>query len=457
MIQAAAGHYERSAAAGPVTPHRMKRDARGLIVSTDSDAAIVGIDRFTADFMAARTEASALFDLAASHEDCGLIQLYAAAMWIYSQSAEDITAHAFPFIARAARQRARLDERELMLLDMIEGWAVNDFQRAITLAECIVERWPRDIIAAKLGEFFFFQAPDYQRHLRFIAGIAAAHPASSSYDAMHAFALALAGHAADAERVAEKGIALDPSTPWAHHALGHVYLAQGRLAEGRAAFERFAPSWAAHMRVLQCHNAWHLALFYIFELQLDGALSLCRERIWGVQPESVNEQIDAVALLWRLDLAGHPTDVLWPAIAAAVAPRAGEQVFPFLNAHSIYALARGGHSDQARAASAAFGAYAERQSGGYRRVWRDIGIPLVEGCRAFAEGEYTRCATLLEPIAGDLCLAGGSDAQNDLFAQTLLVALIESGRRSDAAALLAHRLRGRRPTALEARWIERVA
>jgi len=434
----------------------MKRDARDLPVTTDSDRVIAGIDSFTADFMEARNEASAILDLAARHEDCALVQLYAAAMHVYSQSGEAIACHARPLIDRAARQRARLTERERMVLEMIETWSRREYLRAITLAESIAEQWPRDIIAAKLGEFLFYESPDFQRHLRYMARLAPAHPASSTFDAMHAFALELAGHCADAERVAEKGIALDPSTPWAHHALGHVYLTQGRLADGIAAFERFAPSWAAHVRVLQCHNAWHLAVLYLFDLQLDRALSLFERCIWGVEPDSVNEQVDAVALLWRLDLAGHSTEAPWPALAAAVAPRAAEQVFPFLNAHAVYALSRAGQTEQARAVGAAMRDYADRQSGSYRRVWRDIAVPLVEGCRAFAEREYTRCATLLEPIAGEIGCVGGSDAQNDLFAQTLLVALIESGRKRDAAALLAQRLGGRKPTPLEAHWLERT-
>jgi len=434
----------------------MKRDARDLPVTTDSDTVIAGIDTFTDDFMAAREDAAAILDLAERHPDCALVQLYAAAMHVYSQSAEQIARDARPFIVRAARLRAGLSRREAVLLDLLESWSRGEFQRAIALAEAIAESWPRDIVAAKFGEFLFFQAPDYQRHLRFVAGIAPAHPRSSPYAAMHAFALELTGQYAEAERVAERAIALVYSTPWAHHALGHVYLNQSRLAEGIAAFERFAPSWQGHMRVLQCHNAWHLALLYLYDLQLDRALALCRERVWGVQPESVNEQVDAIALLWRLDLAGQSADDLWDAIAASVAPRAAEQVFPFLNAHQVYALARAGRGAEARAASVALGRFAERQAGGYRRLWREIAVPFVEGCRAFAERAFAQCATLLEPIAGDLYQVGGSDAQNDLFTQTLLVALIESGRKRDAAALLGQRLRHRSPTPLEARWRSQV-
>jgi hypothetical protein len=434
----------------------MRRDARDLPVTTDSDAVVAGIDRFTDDFLAARDGAAAILDLAERHPDCALVQLYAAALHVYSQSTAQIARDARPLIARAARRRAELSPREGLLLDLLECWANGEYQRAIVLAETIAAAWPRDIVAVKIGEFLFFQAPDYQRHLRFIAGVAPAHPRSSPYDAMLAFALELAGQYAEAERVAERGIALEYSTPWAHHALGHVYLNQSRLAEGIAAFERFAPSWQSHMRVLQGHNAWHLALLYLYDLQLERALALYRDQVWGVEPESVNEQVDAVALLWRLDLAGQPADECWSAVADAVAPRAGEQVFPFLNAHQVYALARAGRAAEAHAASTALARFAARQAGGYRRIWREIAVPLVEGCRAFAEGAFAQCATLLEPIAGDCYRVGGSDAQNDLFTQTLLVALIESGRRADTSALLEQRLRHRPATPLEQHWKSRV-
>jgi hypothetical protein len=434
----------------------MKRDARGLDVSTDCDEVIAGIDRFTSDFLAARDDAAAIFDLATRHPDCALVQTYAAAMHLYSESTAQIDARARPLLARAVAVRGALTRREAALVDLVAAWVAGERLRAIALAEAMAVEWPRDIVVAKLAEFLFYEAPDYRRHLRFMRAIAPAHDRLSHFHAMYAFALELAACYGEAERAAERAVALDVHTPWAHHALAHLYLNQGRLAEGIRALEDFAPTWGAHARSIQCHNAWHLALLHLTNGDYGRAAAIGRERIWGVVPDSVFEQVDAIALLWRLDLAGAPADDLWPPIAGRVAALAGEQVFPFLSAHVAYALARAGRRDEVRAAIAALAAHADRQPGSARWLWRDIALPLVTACRAFAERAYGRCAALLEPIAGDLAVAGGSDAQSDLFRQTLLVALLESGRRADARALLQHRLGDRAPTPLEASWIARA-
>lgn len=431
----------------------VKHDARGLAISTESERVVEGVDRFTVEFMAARDAVPALFDLSEAHPDCALLQLYAAAMYLYSQSAESIERDARPHLAHAAA--LELNARERALLELMRAWSVGEFLRAIVLAEAIAERWPRDLIAAKLGEFLFFQAPDFQRHLAYMQRLTPALGESSAFGAMLAFALELAGHADEAERVALAAIDRDLHTPWAHHALGHVYLNGGRLDDGLAAFARFAPTWSGHVRPVSGHNWWHLALFHLYGLELERARALLGERVAGVEPDSVVEHTDEISLLWRLDLAGASTAGAWSGIAARIRARAAEQVFPFLNAHYGYALARAGDHAAARAVSAAMPHAGAALGLGGRRVWCDVGVPLVEGCIAFAEHEFLHCATLLEPIAGELWRVGGSDAQNELFTQTLVVALLESGRRADARALLEHRLRGRPPTPLEQEWLRR--
>ncbi|MGH7788914.1 MAG: hypothetical protein ACRERC_18735, partial [Candidatus Binatia bacterium] len=100
--------------------------------------------------------------------------------------------------------------------------------------------------------------------------------------------------------------------------------------------------------------------------------------------------------------------------------------------------------------------FADAQRGPARRVWLDVGLPLIDGCMAFAAGDHRRSAALLEPLAADLYCVGGSDAQNELFQQTLAIALLESGRRADAAALLRRRLGARPATPLEEHWLSRA-
>lgn len=432
------------------------KDARGLAVSNASGEVIEAVDRFTRDLIGGRTGAVAMLALADAHPECALLQVYAAALHAYSQAQADIDSEARRYLARARTAAQQPTDRERALLDAVGAWVDGDFAAAIAIHERMAEQWPQDVAAAKFAEFLFFLAPDYPRHLRFMERIAAANADLSDFKAMHAFALEMAGEYARAEAVANEAIERQPHTPWAHHALAHVHLNQGRIDEGIAAQRRFQPSWDAHMQTIRGHNGWHLALLHLARLEFAPAFALYRTHVAGLQPDAVVEHVDVISLLWRAELAGASPVERWAPLGDHLVPRANEQVFPFLNAHYVYGLARGGREREADTALALMRSFAERQSAAKAHVWLRVGLPLAEGCLAFARGDYGRAATCLAPLQAPLFCIGGSDAQVDLFRQTYLLALIESKQYSAARALLDERTRGRLETPLEALWRSRV-
>jgi hypothetical protein len=87
-------------------------------------------------------------------------------------------------------------------------------------------------------------------------------------------------------------------------------------------------------------------------------------------------------------------------------------------------------------------------------LFLSVGLPLIEASLAFARRDHAAAAGLLGPIAGDLWQAGGSDAQVDMFRQTYLVSLIETGERSAAGAFIDAALvvPGTPPTPLQSHW-----
>lgn len=434
----------------------MKNDARGLAVSGAAGEVIEAIDRFTLDLIGARNEAVAILDVAERHPECALVQTYAAALHAYSQSQAEIDTEGRRFINRAQATASRLTEREQALIDAVAAWLASDFQAGIDLHERMASEWPQDVVAAKFAEFLFYLAPDYHRHLRFMQRVAAANADLSDFKAMHAFALELTGDYRRAEDVANEAVQQELHTPWAHHALAHVHLNTGRIDEGIAVQRRFQPTWEAHMQTIRGHNTWHLALLHLARLELDPVLELYRSRVAGFQPDAVVEHTDAISLLWRVELAGGTVTDEWAPLAERIIPRANEQVFPFLNGHYVYCLVRGGRAQEAGTALALIRRYAEQQTGHSAHVWGEVGVPLAEGCIAFAQGDHARAVQWLEPIEDALFCVGGSDAQNDLFRQTYLLALIESKQRAKAADLLARRQRSRPPTPLEERWSSRL-
>ena len=434
----------------------MRNDARGLAVSGATGEVIEAIDRFTLDLIGARDEAAAMLDVAERHPECALVQAYAAALHAYSQSQAEIHTEGRRFLDRAQATATRVTEREQALIAAVAAWLAADFQASIDLHERMASEWPQDVVAAKFAEFLFYLAPDYHRHLRFMQGVAAANADLSDFKAMHAFALELAGDYRRAEEVANQAIEQKLHTPWAHHALAHVHLNEGRIDEGIAVQRRFQPTWDAHMLTIRSHNSWHLALLHLARLEFDPVRELYRARVAGVQPDAVVEHTDAISLLWRVELAGGTVTDEWAPLAERIIPRANEQLFPFLSAHYVYCLARGGRTQEAAAALALIRRFAQQQTGHNAYVWREVGMPLAEGCIAFAHGDHAGAVQRLEPIQEALFCVGGSDAQNDLFRQTYLLALIESKQRGKAADLLARR-RGRRPpTPLEDRWSSRL-
>src|SRR5262249_40286692 len=181
-------------------------------------------------------------------------------------------------------------------------------------------------------------------------------------------------------------------------ARSHVLIRRGRVREGLARLEAFLPLLATCGRPIHCHDAWHLALLHLEELDVAAAMRVFKAHIWGITPDFVVEQLDAIALLWRIEMAAGPTDAQWPAIAEHIAPRAVETFMPFMNAHYVYALARAGRADAVEAVLARVRARSAADDEEAKRVWAPVGRAVIEAAAAFGAGDRARAAALLDPV-----------------------------------------------------------
>jgi hypothetical protein len=84
--------------------------------------------------------------------------------------------------------------------------------------------------------------------------------------------------------------------------------------------EAFLPLLATCGRPIHSHDAWHLALLHLEELDVAAAMGVFHAHIWGITPDVVVEQLDAIALLWRIEMAGTAVDAQWPSIAVTWRP-----------------------------------------------------------------------------------------------------------------------------------------
>jgi tetratricopeptide (TPR) repeat protein len=410
------------------------RDARGLDVTGDNATAVAAADDFAARLLRLDQGVEAIVDAAKRWPETPIVQLYAATFWLYGQTddaLETAAVHLRACDALAMNTRERTLHRALAL------WHGNDNLRAVEAMEAITTEWPGDLLTAKIAEFLYYvlgqqyMGPRFRAHMRRLEG---AHAADPDFLAMTAFASELCSDYGAAEAVAERALAIEPRNPWAQHALSHVLIRQGRVAEGLAHLESFLPLLATCGRPIHCHDAWHLALLHLEQLDVAAAMRVFRTHIWGITPDFVVEQLDAIALLWRIEMAAGPMDAQWPSIAEHIAPRALETFMPFMNAHYVYALARAGQADAVEAALAGVHARSVADDEEAKRVWAPVGRAVIEAAAAFGAGDRARAAALLDPVMPMMTSIGGSDAQDDLFRQTYLRSLQAAGRHVEAAA-----------------------
>jgi tetratricopeptide (TPR) repeat protein len=433
----------------------VRQDARGLEVSTDDDAVIAEVDLFRDQMICLGPLIAEVLGAADAHAQSVMLQTLAATVGLYGQDRAGAQL-AERYLARAA-QAGEANERESLFLEATRAGARGDVEGAADRLEAITARWPRDLLAAKVCEFHYYQMGQHWTAARFLSHmerIAAANADVSHFLAMRAFAHELAGARPRAIELARRALDLEPQTPWAHHALAHALIRDGRPAEGLAAVGGYLESWSRCSRAIESHNSWHLALFHWMELDFAPAWALYRAHIWNPGRETTGELLDMISFLWRLELAGEPVPAAdWQAVAGRVLPHVGEYAIPFNVAHYAYALGRAGRDEEIGRLQEAARAFATRQTDERAKAWRDVGLPLIDASIAAARGDAATACARLAPVVAEIGRVGGSDAQDDLFRHAHLVALLDAGEQSAARAALREMLAGRAPTPLEESWL----
>jgi len=409
---------------------------RGLSVWAESLEAVEAIERFEAGLLRLSPEMELVFADAEAFPETPLLQAYAATALIYSQATPQIE-QASQRLDQARRCLYGASDREIQFVEAIEHFQRGQLAAALEKLEALTAEHPRDLVAAKVAEFLYYCFGQHHCGERFLWHMMRLREANGEHPAflsILSFAFELSGRYDEARNAAEASLRQEPGQPWSHHTLAHVLIRTGQVEAGVREMERFAPFWKDSLRGIHAHNAWHQSLFYLEENNWERTNQVLREDIWGQTPDYVGEQVDAVALLWRMDMAGQgQTDIL-SEVADHCMARAGDCFIPFVEGHFAYVLARAGRSEAAELSVARARERAAQDDVEARELWQPVGAGFVEACAASGRGEASRAVELFEPIADRLAMVGGSDAQDDLFRLAFFNALAESGRKADARA-----------------------
>jgi tetratricopeptide (TPR) repeat protein len=383
----------------------MWTDCLGNALTLRDERSVGCVDDFVEGFIA--SEARAVNVLAAAGSDeSAIVQAYAAAVHMFAESRE-APANARPFLERAQTRAGEATPREQRLVAAIDAWARGDIPHAIALHEEQAKEFPRDLVSLKLGQYHLFNIGDSPGMLRIALNAKDAAAEVPFLHGMLAFGWEQCHELGQAEAAARRAIDMRRKEPWAHHALAHVMLTQGRIAEGREFMQDASDTWTDLNSFMVTHNWWHQALFALAQEDHEEAMRLYDSRIWGVAKDYSQDQINAVSLLARLELAGVDVGERWQDVADHLVTRTADHVLPFLDVQYLYGLARADRPE-----ADVLMRNIERQAA---PVWRDIAVPVARGMLAHARGEYARAAQELGGGLPRLIEIGGSHAQRDLF------------------------------------------
>ena len=377
-----------------------------LPITTIWPPAAKAIHAFATELLSHGAGAKIIFNAVAEDPKCALGHAYAAAVYL-TQMTRDGQAQAAPHIAAAMDNMAFCSMREKATIHAVAAWGGGDERSAIAMLRGVVECAPHDLVAAKLCQILELNQGDVFGMVRTSGITAAAEGCSGFALGLHAFALEQAGHAELAHCFARRAIDINPERdPWAQHALAHALLAMEQPIEARAFLRSVSHSWDRCSSFMLTHNWWHFALI---ELELGNkaaALALFDNRVWGVRKGHAQDQINAVSLLFLLDIQGVRSESRWHDIAVHIEGRECDRVNAFLDLHYLIALIKSGRTDAALRLT--------------QKLQRErVAGAVANGIMSHAKGDYSKAAAALAPACQHLAELGGSNVQRELFAAIL--------------------------------------
>jgi tetratricopeptide (TPR) repeat protein len=427
------------------------QDRYGLTLTTRSVTAVAHYLKGTDQFLSVDVGAEASLAQAIAADD-GFAAAHASLALM--QQFQGAAAEAQRGAIRARACMAGISKRERQYVEAIAMFVDGGGARVRPLVHEHLEEFPRDAVLLFLHGFLNARsgradwqqeqfaylthlAPHYGDDWFFLGQYSMAHHALNRFEA--------------SRHLAEQSLARNPRGGNAVHSLAHVFYETNAHADGSA----FLDGWLAdydQSAPLHCHLAWHWALFALALGQYARVLELYENAIRPEAARTRTSMYDAASLLWRYQLYGCAEDaVSWSSVAELAARMTAQPGMAFVDANAALALAA--VQDEVAFTRLIDGLRALDAQGHPTAV--PVVLPLVQGIWAFAQGAYDESIRWIEPIAEQIIRIGGSNAQREVFEDTLLEAYLRAGHYAQAETLLRQRL-GRRSSARDFFWLGRA-
>jgi len=435
----------------------MTEDAQGHRLSGATETTVTTYDQAVRAFNLVHGDAVGLFD-AARRDAPEFAMAHLGKAWVFSVANDPGLRTQAEALVDTART-LNLNEREEAHLAALSHLCRGARAAAVEVLDRHLMRYPFDLVAHQgaaltdgfLGRFHWVR----DRSARALPLWSKDQPGYGTLLALHGFGLEEAGDYARAEDESRAAAELEPLSFWPHHTVSHVMEMTGRPEDGLGWMAAREALWSTPGHLNQVHIWWHKALFHLELGQYEAALALYDGPLRATQRPVALSLTNASALLWRLDTLGCDIGDRWRDLAVLWEGHADGKCLVFADIHA--AMAELGSGDET-AVERRLAAMRETAAGGAEAapLYRRVGIPVVEGLRAFRRGAYAEAVEALLPARFDLWQIGGSHAQRDVVNWTLTEAAIRAGQRDVALSFAHERLATRPRSAPNRRFLTRA-
>jgi tetratricopeptide (TPR) repeat protein len=387
----------------------------------------------------------------AENEDFIIGQCLRAQMILLAMESDESQTQA-GFLERSKQWSARATDNERLHIEALHRWYEGKLPQASEAFERILLSYPCDllaIISAHQLDYVLGRTDEMRdRIARVMRSWSASQPGYGFVLGMYAFGLSECGDYPHAEKVGQWAVSLNRNDIYAIHAVSHIMEMQGRYFEGIVWLGEHDDSWATGT-AFTMHLWWHLALYHLEFGHIQEVLNIWDQRLRAKSRHDALEDLDAASLLWRLNLLGVATGDRSSELAAHWERTCRSLNFAFNNMHAAMALALVGQQGAIEEMLEQMRKYADDTSDMRTNaaVIRQIGLQVCQAFGDFSVGHYAEVVNKLLPIRFESRLLGGSQAQRDVIALTLIEAAIRSSNHNLAHALMVERasLKGSSP------------
>ncbi len=420
-----------------------KTDRFGLPLTTTSQAAVElyvdGMDRILSGNLGAEQSLRS-----AVAEDEGFAMAYAALAGIdlRQRRFEDARTNA----TRARELANGLTRRERSHIETATEMIVGRAPRAMQLTDEHLDEFPGDANILQQYTYLNFGSGDRERNARtlgLLESIEDAYGDEWFYTGTRSFYLHELDRFDESRHYAEASLRGNPRNGNASHNMAHCFYETADYTGGIEFIAQWVDDYDARAPFFS-HLNWHLALFELTQGRYKRAHEIYRQTI---RP-SVLEQAgglgpplaDATSLLWRFRLYGYAVpEEEWAEVAKFSRDAYHAGSFAWQDMHAALALAATGDTTTLDEMTSRLKRRAERGNA----MDAEVTLPLVRGIEAFARGDYDETVKLIEPVAPQMVRAGGSQAQRQVFDETLLQAYLNAEMYERAENMLRQRLEHR--------------